>query len=96
MAVPTTGQFLMFGHTDNTTIAGAIIEGGANSTTIQNTTDFNTLITLSDINLFDPNFSEGATTLSQITKSSQYRGYPSSGSVGPVCTPFTGTAVYVQ
>jgi hypothetical protein len=76
MAVPTSGNFSMFGSNDNTTISGAIVEGGANPTTVANTNNFNDLILLSDINRFDPNFSEGATQLAQITKTSQFRGYP--------------------
>ena len=76
MAVPTTGSFLMFGTGSNTTIAGAIIEGGANSETIASTLNFNVLKALADINKFDAEFKEGATTLEQIVKSTQFRGYP--------------------
>jgi hypothetical protein len=76
MAVPTTGSFLMFGTGSNATIAGAIIEGGANSETIASTLNFNTLKSLADINKFDVEFKEGATTLEQIVKSTQFRGYP--------------------
>jgi surface protein len=76
MAVPTTGSFLMFGTGSNTTIAGAIIEGGANSETIASTLNFNSLKALADINKFDAEFKEGATTLEQIVKSTQFRGYP--------------------
>ena len=76
MAVPTTGSFLMFGTGSNTTIAGAIIEGGASSETVASTLDFNALKALANINKFDAEFKEGATTLEQIVKSIQFRGYP--------------------
>ncbi len=76
MAVPVGGNFSMFGHTNNLTIAGAIVEGGADSNTVSNTDNFNDLITLSDINKFDPLYSQGAAQLSEITQSIQYRGYP--------------------
>jgi len=76
MAVPTTGNFLMFGTGSNTTIAGAIIEGGASSETVASTLNFNALKSLADINKFDVEFKEGATTLEQIVKSTQFRGYP--------------------
>ena len=76
MAVPTTGSFLMFGTGSNATIAGAIIEGGANAETISSTLNFNNLKGLADINKFDPAFKEGASNLTQITKTSQFRGYP--------------------
>lgn len=90
MPVPTTGIFSMFGHTDNTTIAGAIVEGGANSTTVANTNNFNDLKGLADINRFDPNFSEGATTLTQIIKTSQFRGYPIPTTTTTTVPPFSG------
>ena len=73
MGVPTSGNFNMFGSGDNTTIQGAIEEGGGTTTGI---TDFNGLISVSDINKFDPAFSEGATSLGDITKTTQFRGYP--------------------
>jgi hypothetical protein len=76
MAVPTTGSFLMFGTGSNTTIAGAIIEGGASSETVASTLNFNALKALANINKFDAEFKEGATTLEQIVKSTQFRGYP--------------------
>jgi len=80
MAVPTTGSFLMFGTGSNTTIAGAIIEGGASSETVASTLNFNALKALADINKFDAEFKEGASTLEQIVKSTQFKGYPISGS----------------
>jgi hypothetical protein len=76
MAVPTTGSFLMFGTGSNTTIAGAIIQGGASSETVASTLNFNALKALANINKFDAEFKEGATTLEQIVKSIQFRGYP--------------------
>ena len=92
MPVPVTGNFLMFDHTDNETIAGAIVEGGANSTTVANTNNFNDLILLSDINKFDPLYSEGAIQLSGITKSNQYRGYPISSTSTTTVEPTTTTS----
>jgi hypothetical protein len=88
MAVPTTGSFLMFGTGSNTTIAGAIIEGGASSETVASTLNFNALKALANINKFDAEFKEDATTLEQIVKSTQFRGYPISL---PDCT-LTGIA----
>ncbi len=82
MAVPTTGSFLMFGTGSNTTIAGAIIQGGASSETVASTLNFNALKALANINKFDAEFKEGATTLEQIVKSTQFRGYPISLPVG--------------
>ena len=76
MAVPTTGSFLMFGNGSNTTIAGAIIEGGANAEAISSTLNFNSLKGLANIARFDPAFKEGASNLNQIVKTSQFRGYP--------------------
>jgi hypothetical protein len=88
MTVPTTGSFLMFGTGSNTTIAGAIIQGGASSETVASTLNFNALKALANINKFDAEFKEGATTLEQIVKSTQFRGYPISL---PDCT-LTGIA----
>ena len=88
MAVPTTGSFLMFGTGSNTTIAGAIIQGGANAGTVSSTLNFNALKALANINKFDAEFKEGATTLSEIVKTTQFRGYPISL---PDCT-LTGIA----
>ena len=86
MAVPTTGNFLMFGTGSNTTIAGAIIEGGANSETVASTLNFNALKALANINKFDAEFKEGATTLEQIVKSTQFRGYPIAGTTTTTTT----------
>lgn len=91
MGVPTSGNFSMFGSGDNTTIAGAIVEGGADSTTVGNTTDFNTLKGLADINRFDATYSEGATTLVDITKTSQFRGYPTAATTTTTTTAATTT-----
>ena len=85
MAVPTTGSFLMFGTGSNATIAGAIIEGGASSETVASTLNFNALKALANINKFDAEFKEGATTLEEIVKTIQFRGYPISL---PDCTFF--------
>jgi hypothetical protein len=86
MAVPTIGNFLMFGTGSNTTIAGAIIEGGVSSETVASTLNFNALKALADINKFDTEFKENATTLEQIVKSSQFRGYPITGTTTTTTT----------
>lgn len=86
MAVPTTGSFLMFGTGSNATIAGAIIEGGANAETVASTLNFNTLKGLANINKFDAEFKEGATTLEEIVKTIQFRGYPTTGSITTTTT----------
>lgn len=86
MTVPTTGSFLMFGTGSNTTIAGAIIEGGANAGTVSSTLNFNALKALANINKFDPAFKEGATTLSEIVKTTQFRGYPIVGTTTTTTT----------
>ena len=86
MAVPTTGSFLMFGTGSNVTIAGAIIEGGANAETVSSTLNFNALKGLADINKFDAEFKEGATTLEEIIKTIQFRGYPTTGSITTTTT----------
>lgn len=88
MGVPTSGNFSMFGSGDNSTVAGAIVEGGADSGTVAGTTDFNTLKGLADISRFDVTYSEGASSLAQITKTSQFRGYPI-----PTTTTTTSTTV---
>lgn len=79
MSVPRNGNFSMFGHTDNTTIAGALVEGGVDSSIVSPITNFNDLKNLANINKFDIGFTDGATNLSQITKTSQFRGYPTCG-----------------
>jgi len=72
MPVPTVGDFSMFG-VSNTTIQGAIVEGGGSAGAI---TNFNSLITSSNINLFDPLYSGDVVQLNEITRSAQYRNYP--------------------
>lgn len=72
MPVPTVGDFNMFGGS-NTTIQGAIVEGGGSAGAL---TDFNSLINFSNINLFDPLYSGNVVQLNQITRSEQYRNYP--------------------
>lgn len=72
MPVPTSGNFSMFG-TANTTIQGAINEGGGSAGAINN---FNGLINASNVELFDPQFSGGLLGLTDVSESVQYRGYP--------------------
>lgn len=72
MPVPTVGDFNMFGGS-NTTIQGAIVEGGGSAGAL---TDFNSLISFSNINLFDPLYAGNVVQLNQITRSEQYRNYP--------------------
>jgi uncharacterized delta-60 repeat protein len=73
MPVPTSGNITMFGAS-NTTVQGAIVEGGASSAA--SSTDFNTLRSLSDVAKFNSTYSGTITTLSQVTNVLQYRGYP--------------------
>jgi len=73
MPVPTTGNFNMFG-TANTTIQGAIVEGGASGASTQ--TDFNALISLSDPEKFNPEYSGPVREVSDVNRSLQYRDYP--------------------
>jgi hypothetical protein len=73
MPVPTTGNFNIFG-TANTTIQGAIVEGGASGASTQ--TDFNSLINLASISKFDPLYSGDVVELNNITQSIQFRNYP--------------------
>jgi hypothetical protein len=73
MPVPISGDFNIFG-TSNTTIQGAIVEGGASSAA--SSTDFNTLKSLSDVSKFNSTYAGSITNLSQVTNALQYRGYP--------------------
>jgi hypothetical protein len=73
MPVPISGAFNIFG-TSNTTIQGAIVEGGASSAA--SATDFNTLKSLSDVAKFNSTYAGSITSLSQVTNTLQYRGYP--------------------
>ncbi len=72
MPVPTSGSFNMFG-TANTTIQGAIVEGGGNAS---GATDFIALRNLATVSRFDPTYAGNITSLSQVTSSNQFRGYP--------------------
>jgi hypothetical protein len=72
MPVPTVGNFSMFGGS-NTTIQGAIVEGGGSAGAL---TNFNSLISFSNINLFDPLYAGDVVQLNEITRSNQYRNYP--------------------
>jgi hypothetical protein len=73
MPVPISGAFNIFG-TSNTTIQGAIVEGGASTAASAN--NFNTLRSLSDVAKFNSTYAGNITSLSQITNALQYRGYP--------------------
>jgi len=72
MPVPTSGNFDMFGGS-NTTIQGAIVEGGGSAGSL---TTFNNLINVSNINKFDPDYAGDIVELNQINRTTQYRGYP--------------------
>ena len=74
MGVPTSGDFNMFG-TGNTTIQGAIVQGGGNAGSL---TDFDALIAASSVSKFDSTYAGNITALSQVSSSLQYRGYPAS------------------
>lgn len=73
MPVPTSGNFSMFG-TSNTTIQGAIVEGGASGAS--SATDFNTMKALADPNKFNETYAGEIIYYNQVTSSIQFRGYP--------------------
>ena len=77
MGIPYTGSYEMFGATTTESIAGGVEAGGG---TITGTTEFSgstsSLISASYISKFDDFSSQGAKTLSSISESLQYRGYP--------------------
>ena len=82
MSVPASGGFNMFGNSDNTTIQGAITQGGGS---VANADDFNELIAASTANFSSPNnllfhpASNGGTdvtNINQINNALQYRLYP--------------------
>ena len=74
MGVPTSGSFSMFGNSDNTTIQGAITEGGGS---VASTDNLNDLIAASNVSLFDTTYSGDLSgSLSNVTNANQYRGYP--------------------
>jgi|9_EtaG_2_1085328.scaffolds.fasta_scaffold21979_2 surface protein len=76
MGVPTSGSFSMFGNSDNTTIQGAITEGGGSVASVNNLND---LIAASNVSLFNTTFSGNLSgSLSNVTNANQYRGYPAS------------------
>ena len=82
MGVPTdeNTDFEIFGSSDNTTIAGAINQGAQASAT-NGLTTFTQLITASSTSKFDSIYAGGViTNKNQVTKASQYRGYPASSS----------------
>ena len=80
MGVPTdeNTDFDMFGTGSNTTIQGAINEGDTNAA--NGLTKFTQLIGAASANLFDSLFAGVITNTNQVTKSSQFRGYPVSNS----------------
>lgn len=74
MGVPTSGSFSMFGNSDNTTIQGAITEGGGSVSSVDN---LNALIAASNVSLFNTTYSGDLSgSLSNVTNANQYRGYP--------------------
>ena len=74
MGVPTSGSFSMFGNSDNTTIQGAITEGGGS---VASTDNLNALIAASNVSLFNTTYSGDLSgSLSNVTNAIQYRGYP--------------------
>ena len=81
MGVPISGSFTIFEEEDsngnfisNTSIQGAINE--ANPGSVNNDTKFSELISASTLYSFNPAFSGTLSSLSDVTKASQYRGYP--------------------
>ena len=82
MSVPASGGFSMFGNSDNTTIQGAITQGGGS---VASADDFNELIAASTTSFSSPNnllfhpASNGGTdvtNINQINNALQYRLYP--------------------
>ena len=74
MAVPTSGNFEMFGTGSNTTIAGAIVEGGGN---VDSLDTFTLLRAASNPDLFDETYSGVVTNaINHVSASQQYRNYP--------------------
>ena len=74
MGVPTSGSFNMFGNSDNSTIQGAITQGGGS---VASADDFNELIAASNVSLFNTTHSGNLSgSLSNVTNALQYRGYP--------------------
>ena len=74
MGVPTSGSFNMFGNSDNSTIQGAITQGGGS---VASADDFNELISASNVSLFNTTHSGNLSgSLSNVTNALQYRGYP--------------------
>jgi hypothetical protein len=91
MAVPVGGTFSMF-PTTGTTIAMAIVEGGADLNAVNAINNFNDLKGLANIDKFDPLYSKGAETLGNITETAQFRGYPILECGSP--TAFAGGQAY--
>ena len=75
MSVPATGGFSMFGYFNNTTIQGAIAQGGGS---VNGDTEFQELIDASNTSRFHPasNGGSAVTNLNQVTNALQYRRYP--------------------
>ena len=73
MAVPTSGNFDMFGTGTTTTIAGAIVEGGGD---VSGLTTFDQLIAVSTTSKFDATYAGTISSLSDVSASLQYRNYP--------------------
>ena len=82
MGVPTdeNTDFEMFGASDDTTIQGAVKAAGAN-VQINGANTFTQIISLSTPAKFEPIYAgQTITNLNQVTKASQYRGYPAGSS----------------
>jgi hypothetical protein len=92
MAVSVGGSFSIFGANNATTVAGAIVEGGADFNTVNSVNNFNDLKGLANINKFDPLYSDGATQLSDVIETIQFRGYPILECDSP--TAFSGGQAY--
>jgi len=92
MGVPTNENtdFKMFGHTDNTTIQGAIKEGGTSSQ-INSANKFSQLIPFSNAAKFDSLYAGVITNTNQVTCAEQYRGYPASPSNNSGLSSFFGS-----
>ena len=80
MSVPATGNFSIFGVSDNTTIHGAVKQGLTTNSgvSVDSTDDFVELISKSNTSRFHPasNGGSAVTNLNQVTNALQYRRYP--------------------
>ena len=92
MGVPTSGSFSMFGNSDNTTIQGAITQGGGS---VASTDNLNALIAASNVSLFDTTYSGDLSgSLSNVTNANQYRGYPATSTAFQFTYTFPAGGTY--